>query len=194
MAEIFTTSYDETACELIAALIRAVDPMLVVEIGCQQGKSTTAIARGLRREARLIAVDRFEEKYEAPPYLETHASLEKTRENLASSGVTCQYEVRKQDGLVLADEIEGNIDALHIDVCNHLGNLEPILNRWQEKVGKLILLEGGTRTGNKWQNKYGFKPWREILDSGVYPAHWDSITIPFNDHNALTVMTRKSIK
>lgn len=191
MSKIFTTSYSDQACNLITALVKSVRPTTAIEIGCQQGRSTVAIAAGLESTARLVSADLFEEKYDAPPYLETHASQEKALENLRASNPICEFEIRKQSDAQLASEIRGNVDLLHVDICNWFGNLEPILNRWQEKVNKMILLEGGMRAGNSWQRKYGFKPWREILDGGVFFAHWDSCTIPFNDHNALTVMTRK---
>lgn len=187
MSKIFTTSYDDLACGLITALVQNVRPKTVIEIGCQQGRSTVALAAGMQAGSKLISVDLFEEKYDAPPYLETHASLEKALENLRASNPACEFEVRKQDGVLLADEIEGNVDVLHVDVCNHERNLYPILQSWHEKVSKLIILEGGIY--NKWQQRYGFASYRAMLRE-KWLAAWDAVTIPFNDHNSITVMAK----
>lgn len=182
--KIFTTSYNDQACELITSLVQVLAPTEVIEIGSQQGRSSVAIAKGLVIGANFATADLFEPNYSSPPYLSTHADQQKVLENLDAAGLVCNYQVLRTNGLALAEKI-GAVDLLHVDICNHRDNLLPILRAWGPKVKKMILLEGGIY--NNWQRKYGFEPYRDSLNEF---NDWSHVTITINEHNAITIMTR----
>ena len=79
------------------------------------------------------------------------------------------------------------INLLHIDICNHAGNLFPILFQVRQYVKNTILLEGGVF--NNWQKKCEFEPYKEKLVADYPDFEW--VTLPFNDHNAITIGSRR---
>jgi catechol 2,3-dioxygenase-like lactoylglutathione lyase family enzyme len=187
--DIFSSSYMlKEVDEFITSLVKIANPEVVVEIGAQQGKSTVLMAKALPASATIHTYDLFEKEYEAPPYLDTHANQQTVIDNLTKAKVKCSFNVNKGRGEeALANH--NDIDLLHIDICNHYDNLKPLLEIALTKVRKTIILEGGI--SNNWQKKYGFKPYGPMLDEDWVSKSWSHITIPFNQHNAITIMMKR---
>ena len=132
--------------ELITNLVKTVQAKTAIELGTQQGHSAILLAKG---GARVRTYDLFEEKYPKPPHKATHANYMKALEN------TFKYDIHI--GIKDVFKVKPvNCDILHIDICNHKHNVNKLVRNWFPKVSKLIILEGGIL--NKWQKKYGFKP------------------------------------
>jgi predicted O-methyltransferase YrrM len=186
----FSSSYTPLQLELITCLVGSVDPKVAVELGTQLGASAVAIARGLSSKGKLFTYDLFEPKYSKPPHAETHANQEKALENIRWAGLEDCVSVLKGDYLKASEVfLQGQVDLLHVDVCNHLGNVRPILSALAPHVRKMIILEGGTC--NKWQEAHDFLPFKGMLYSPQFDR-WDHVTIPFSEHRAITVMTRRA--
>lgn len=187
---IFSSSYKTPEVdELITSIVRVASPKKVVEIGAQQGKSTVLIAKGLESDAVIHTYDLFEKEYRSPPYLDTHANQQTVLDNLKAAGVCCSYTVNKgsgEDALLTHNDI----DLLHIDICNHYHNVRPLLLLAVDKVKSTILLEGGI--ANNWQKKHDFRPYGPMLEEDWVKHAWTYATIPFNEHNAVTIMTRRN--
>jgi len=181
-----STSYNEDQLGFITSLVKVIDPKTVFEIGAQQGHSAIALGMGMWSNSKLVTCDRFEEKYPDPPYAATHASMAETIKNLEAAGLQCDWQVTKcpyQEELERFPE--GKIDLIHIDICNHFDNIQPILEHIFNKEYriKLILLEGGVH--NHWQKKHGFDCYTEAIE-----PFWDRfITIPFDENHAITIVT-----
>jgi hypothetical protein len=141
---IFTTSY-RGMDSLLTELVRSVGAKKIIEFGTQQGHSAVMLARG---GGMVKTYDLFEPRYSNPPYKNTHADLFEALANTMDYGV----EVFAKD----VNEVKPiECDILHIDICNHYDNVYPLVSKWYGKA-KMIILEGGVL--NKWQKKYGFKP------------------------------------
>jgi catechol 2,3-dioxygenase-like lactoylglutathione lyase family enzyme len=187
--EIFSSSYKSPEVDsFITSFVATISPNKVVEIGAQQGKSTVLIAKGLDKTAEIYTYDLFEKSYDSPPYLDTHADKEIVISNLKTAKVKCGFSVNKARGEEALKQHD-KIDLLHIDICNHYDNLKPLLELAVDKVSKAILLEGGIE--NSWQKKYGFKPYDSLLQEDWIASKWSYITIPFNEHNAITILTKR---
>lgn len=190
MTEIFTTSYENP--ELLTWLVKGLNAKTIVEVGSQQGNSTVALGRGLGEGSRLVTVDRFDEKYDAPPHLETHARKDAVEANLKNANLKCNFEVIKGDGLEFLKHFQNqndHMDVFHCDICNHYDNLKPILEVAVQLNPNMILLEGGIH--NKWQQKYDFKSYAPMLEEPWLKDFYTYVTIPFNEHNAITVLTKR---
>lgn len=175
----FTTSYKSVGMEeLITALVKTTKAKLTVEFGTQQGHSAILLARGSKK---VITFDLFEEKYLNAPYKETHAEMLTALQNVKGFNVEIRVEnVNKVKPFAC--------DVLHIDICNHKDNVYPLLKKWQGKVKKMILLEGGVY--NKWQKKYNFKPFIPALFGDIF-VDWDYTTVKGDNGYALTILTRR---
>lgn len=190
---VFTSSYHEQCQrDLITNLVACVNPTLVLEIGTQQGNSAIAIARGMKTGV-LYTCDLFEETYRAEPHGPTHANREIAIQNLKEAGLGVQVEVVVGNHGVgmKAAMAHGDIDLAHIDVCNHLVSVATILGDLlaANQPTKCVLLEGGIH--NRWQKSCGFGSFRPFLDTMEISSQWMCSTIPFNNHNAITVMTSR---
>lgn len=174
----FTTSY-KGLDEVFKLLIKIVKPEKVIEFGTQQGHSARLIAEN--SDAQVITYDIFEKKYLNFPYKDTHADLIKAKENLKGLNV----KIVKENVFKLEPE---ETDVLHIDICNHYGNVLPLLESWQKYVSKMILLEGGVK--NRWQEKYNFKQFNKVLNM-PFMSDWDSHILQEEEGYALTVLLRK---
>jgi hypothetical protein len=187
----FSTSYTPQQLRLITELVRSVGAESVLEIGVQQGFSGLALCQGVVRGGTYDGVDLWQPKYPLPPHGETHADKKVAHERLAAAKHLDRV------SLWYPEETEHlkkcQFDVLHIDICNHLGNLPHELAMWAFYTDKLILLEGGIK--NYWHTKDGYFNYRHILNQPRDPmvgwSGWDWITIPFSDHNALTIGTPK---
>ena len=190
----FSSSYETPGmADLIAMLVRLVDPISVLEIGTQQGGSARIIAEAMTSGGYLTTCDLFEPKYRSPPYGDTHCSKEKAEENLRECGYRTSIKVLTAGYPDLVPKLSSRtVDMMHIDICNHYDNLKPILfdviGRSVIDVRKMILLEGGIY--NKWQKQCGFYSYAPILKES-WLCNWGHATIAFNDHNAITVLWRK---
>lgn len=173
---IFTTSYKTPGLEeLLTYLPMSVGAREIVELGTQQGHSAVLLAKS---GAHVETYDSFEEKYFYHPYGETHADMGKAIENVKKYNI----DVFKKNVLKLESK---KCDVLHIDICNHFGNVLPLLERWERNVSKLILLEGGVY--NSWQEKYDFFPYHNSLWRF---KNWNCIVVKGNKQYALTIMSR----
>lgn len=192
---IFTSSYSTPGMtEYFIAFVESIDPASVIEIGTQQGFSSALLLQGMQ-EGTVYTYDLFETKYPEPPYLDTHSNMEVVEENVKeflTDNLTCK--VYKGDYLDAFDrhiDICGvgyaPVDLLHIDICNHYDNLAPILEKLSPFVQKGIILEGGGY--NNWQKKYSYLPYAPLLEE--MSGEWNHETVSFNEHNAITTMTRK---
>ena len=197
----FSSSYTATGMpELLTFLVRSVSPIYTFEIGTQQGGSATIISNAMSAGSRLWTCDLFEPQYRAPPHGDTHASFELAKSNLAQLNNPVRVSVLQstyQDAVHWLTE-EGwsnSMDLLHIDICNHYDNLKPIMQDivLQEMFGKpkMIILEGGVH--NKWQRDCGFSSFVPLLDE-PWMSVYNHQVIPFNDHNAVTVLWRASCR
>lgn len=175
---IFTTSYkSEGMEELLTALVKTVGAKTAIEFGTQQGHSAILLAKG---GARVKTYDLFEEKYNAEPFKETHANLLKALKNTEKYNIQVyQKDVNKVKPV--------KCDVLHIDICNHRDNVYPLLENWQSKVKKMIILEGGVY--NKWQKKYKFETYLPALDVEIM-SKWHFLTIKGENGYAITILTR----
>ena len=184
----FSTSYTSSELgDFITSFVRLINPKKVVEIGCQQGMSSILIGRGLGSSSQIHTYDLFSEVYSNPPYKETHADQMIAWRNIQKANLDCRVDVYKGTGFD-AFKKHSEIDLLHIDICNHYDNLKPLLEIGLSKVKKAIILEGGIF--NQWQKKHGFTPYYKIFEEELF-SNWTYITIPENDHNAITILTRK---
>lgn len=174
----FTTSYKSEGMDhLLTALVRTVNPSKVIEFGTQQGHSAVLLAKGMKRGV-VKTYDIFESNYPNPPHKETHADMLKALHNVEGYNI----EVYAKDVFEVKPV---RCDVLHIDICNHQKNVYPLLHNWQDKVSKMIILEGGVL--NKWQKKYGFKPFVLPLR---YFKDWRSVIIKGENGYAITILTR----
>lgn len=191
---IFSSSYSLPEAQgLITAFVRAINPKKAVEIGTQQGMSSILIGGAMQYGSQLITYDLFEDKYQGPPHLPTHANKEIAEQNIKKAGVADRVTVKMGSHREAFDneiDIYGVgytcIDLLHVDICNHYDNLKPILELLENFTSKAIILEGGIY--NLWQMKHGYKPWAPLLHEVL--DRWQHITVPFNEHNAVTLLTR----
>ena len=190
----FSSSYETPGmAELITMLVKQVSPVNVLEIGTQQGGSAQIIVEAMTLGGAFTTCDLFEPKYRSPPYGDTHCSKEKAEENLMSYKDTVYIRVLPYGYPDLLDQLSSrDVDLLHIDICNHYDNLQPILYDIVANntihVRKMILLVGGIH--NKWQQQCGFNSYAPMLKKSWLHA-WEHATIAFNDHNAITVLWRK---
>lgn len=186
--EVFTTSYNNSnICNLITSFVKSLNPKTVVEIGTQHGFSSILIGKALDQDAHLVTFDLFKEHYDNPPYAETHANLMIASTNIANANLQCKWNVRQgnyQDALA---EFE-TVDLLHVDICNHYDNLYPILHDFKDIVTKGIILEGGLP--NHWQLKYKYKCWNDVMFEDWFMIRFNHITIPYNEHNSITLITK----
>lgn len=163
-----TTSYKSKGMEeLITALAKSVGARKIVELGTQQGHSAILLAKS---GASVTTYDLFEEIYSEPPFKETHADYEKAIKNTIKYNIS----IRRKNAVNVKPV---KCDVLHIDICNHAGNVSDLVDKWYGKA-KLILLEGGVL--NKWQKKYKFKP---------YIPRYNHTIIKGENGYALTIIT-----
>ena len=186
---IVSTSYrTEGFDELITAIIRIVNPDMVVELGTQQGKSAIAIARGLREGQRLYTYDLYEETYRNPPYAPTRADYKQAEINIEEAGLASRVTSVRMDAFVVHDAFH-QVDVLHMDIGNHYDNVLRILKQWHKRVAKLILIEGGVH--NRWQKEHGFEPFTAILEMSFIEDNYDYCIVHGEDDHAMTILTRK---
>lgn len=187
---IFSTSYQPDVCDFITTFVRVVNPGSVIEIGAQQGRSAVAITKGMTEGSTFDTFDLFEDSYRGPPYLPTHASKVLVKRNLCYADVRCQWGVWQGDHKLALEKVTTPIDFLHLDICNHKENVEPILRDFHKLVMKAMVLEGGIY--NRWQKEYNYKPWHLLLKE-KWLEDWSHITLSFNNHNAITIMVKKDL-
>lgn len=188
----FTTSYKtEEQRDFITSFVRLINPKTVVEIGTQQGCSAITIGRGLQPESRLVTFDLFEPKYDKPPYSNTHACKQTAIMNIAAADLDCYWQVIQGSHHDVISHVPGLwIDLLHIDICNHYDNIEPILGHLAPFTKEALIIEGGIY--NHWQKKHGYRPWHPVLDEAWFRTDWRAVVVPLSDEgNAVTLATRK---
>jgi len=188
MPKTFTSSYSIAQQSLITSLVQTVNPSFVLEIGTQQGSSSIALGKGMSSDSKLITYDLFEESYEDYPYFSTHANKKLAEQNLKKANLLCDWEVRKGNYKHFLLQEQEVVDILHVDICNHLGNLSPILRFCESKVTSMIILEGGGH--NDWQRKHKFVPYKSSLNQN-YLCNWEHVTIYEGSHRAITIMSRR---
>jgi hypothetical protein len=190
---VFTSSYYERhQRDFITNLVACINPVVALEIGTQQGNSAIAIAKGMKTGV-LYTCDLFEETYRVEPHGPTHANHAAAVQNLREAGLKIPVEVviGNHNTGMRAAMAHGDIDLVHIDVCNHLTSVAVILGDLlaAKQPTKCVILEGGIY--NKWQKSGGFDSYRSFLETPEVSSGWTWSTIPFNSHNAITVMTSR---
>lgn len=165
--------------QLLTNLVKSVGTRRAIEFGTQQGHSAVLIAKGAT--GTVYTYDTFSEAYNQPPFKPTHANYEKALKTTGNYDIW----VRKADVFKIKPV---SVDTLHIDICNHYDNVKPLLEAWQSKIKKMIILEGGVY--NKWQKKYGFNPFNTILTE-MFMRDWNHVVIRGEGGYAMTVLTRK---
>jgi hypothetical protein len=184
-----TTLYEEHGFgEIITGLVRVYQPRTIIDLGTQQGVSAILLARYLKSPGLVYTYDLFQTHYNEPPYAKTHACFDTAVQNIKEKGMDDRIVVVKEDAYD-AQIHHHDVDLLHVDLCNHYGNVHKVLKRWYKKVNKIILLEGGGH--NDWQKKYGFQPFYGILEEPWIISRYNSIVFKKDDHRALTVMIRR---
>ena len=186
----FTTSYKaDGMLDLLMFLSKITNPLEIVELGVQQGSSAIALAKGMTDpQGQVYAYDLFEEKYQEPPYGNTHASKEIAQKNIDHSGLSNIITLFQTDAMDVWMHHD-NVDILHIDLCNHFDNVFKVMEHWFDRVSKMIILEGGDY--NHWQKQYGFKSYKPVLNLSYVRNLWDYTTIRGEQDYAVTVMTRR---
>tara|TARA_Y100000310_G_scaffold241139_1_gene245048 strand:- start:4997 stop:5551 length:555 start_codon:yes stop_codon:yes gene_type:complete len=183
---VFSSSYNSDQREFITGLTRVLNPSYVLEFGTQQGSSAIALGKGMSAGSTLVTYDLFEPQYDKPPYGDTHSNWELAFNNIAAADLLCDVKVKKGSAGDWFDQDKRGIDLLHIDICNHYDNVSQILTPLHGWINGVILLEGGIE--NRWQKEHGFSSYLPLLPP------WKYITIPFNDHNAITIVDTQGDK
>lgn len=199
MTDVFTSSYKDPEVQcLITSFVGSLGVNRAIEIGTQQGMSAILIGEALPKGGKLYTYDLFTDTYKAPPYSPTHASKDIAIKNIEEAGLSSKIEVFTgsyqeafEDQIDIMGAGYSPIDLLHVDICNHYENLAPILRKLAFFVDKGIILEGGIE--NKWQREHGYLPYNPMIFNADFMANWDHITIQLNDHNAVTLCTRKQL-
>lgn len=186
---IFTTSYnDENISNIITSFVKLLNPKKTIEIGTQQGYSASLITKGMDYESEFITFDIFQDKYNNPPFAETHSNKELAKKNIANSNPLCKWDVRTGNHLDAFAVSKEGIDLLHIDICNHYDNLKPILSLFKDLIYKGMILEGGIK--NHWQEKYNYRCWDSIMSYPWFFKRFQYITIPFGNNNSVTLVRK----
>ena len=186
---ILSTSYKGDGFkEIITGIVKLFNPKIVVELGTQQGSSAILIGQALSDEAKLYTYDLFNETYDKPPYSRTSADLKATQKNILINNLTDKVVVRQRDAL-RAHKDFSTIDILHVDLCNHLQNVQEVLIHWHDKVNKAIILEGGVF--NKWQREKDFAPFNRVLEMEMVKSKYDVLILKKNEDYAITLLIRK---
>jgi len=190
MSKIKHTSYKTSAMNAaFISTVWATNPSTVVEIGTQQGYSAGMIGELMNSGTTLTTFDSFEDTYQGPPNSKTHANQTIANSYLRSRNLKCAWSVEKMDASEVAKlkRFTAPIDLLHIDICNHMSNIYPLLMQWIPKVRKTIILEGGHL--NHWQKKYDYLSFEPILDYRFITDHFNSQII-IDGKYSITVLRR----
>ena len=188
---VFTSSYHKPAQrEFLTSFVELIAPITAVDIGTQQGSSAILIGKAMGSGTQLFTYDLFEPNYQQPPHKPTHADQEAALLNIQRARLVCKVHLVKADAAWAATQHQ-QIDLLHLDICNHLTTMQALLPLFVPKVTRAIVLEGGVH--NKWQREYGYSSYRPWLDADPLFAGWDKLTVPFNEHNAVTLLVKRGI-
>lgn len=157
--------------DVFKAVVSASQPTTCVELGCLEGYSTIAIARGLQENfskgggrGHLDAHDLFE------TYQYRHSPMERTKQNIDEAGVG-DFVTLHQGNAFQAHELynEGQVHLLHIDISNTGDVLRTMMKNWDPKMvlGGIILFEGGTeeRDQVEWMKKYDMPSIKVALET-----------------------------
>lgn len=186
---ITTSKYEENGfADIISGLVKVYNPKVVIELGTQQGASAVIIGKALK-DGLVYTYDLFGSNYKQSPYLETHADLAATQDNIAKNNLTDKIIVLPLDATEVAERWD-KVDMLHIDLCNHYDNVRPLLHQWYKKVKQLIILEGGGF--NKWQKANAFIPFSFALHDRCIYDYYNYVTIIKNEDYALTILIRRT--
>lgn len=154
--------------ELFYALMRIYKPLKVVELGTKAGYSAYHIARGLKanRRGRLYCYDLWKKyQFRSNPKSTAEKNLEKFRDIISFN----------QQDAVGVDKLHNTTDILHIDLSNKGELLEKIVPNWIDKVGQLLIIEGGSPQRDRldWMIKFKHMPIRKWLED--FAGHRDDI-------------------
>jgi hypothetical protein len=186
---ITTSKYEENGFDkIIEGLVQVYNPKIVVELGTQQGASAIIIGKALK-DGKLWTFDLFDEKYPSPPYSDTKADLGQTLLNIKEANMEDKIVVVPFDAMQVYKQFP-EVDILHIDLCNHYHNVEPLLIQWRYKVNRCMILEGGGY--NKWQQEHNFQPFYLLLGHHFVTDNYHVSIIKKNEDYALTILTRYS--
>lgn len=141
------------------ALIRVYQPEKVVELGTKAGYSAYHIARGLRANGQgsLDCYDLWENyQFNSVPKSVAQENLKEFKD-IVSLTLTDAIGIEKR---------YKTIDILHIDISNEGGILEKIVPGWIDKIGQVIIIEGGSaeRDNIEWMIKFKKIPIKKWLE------------------------------
>lgn len=144
MSTNWNSSYEENNYgELFYSLIRIYKPSIVVELGTLTGYSSYYIAKGLRENGsgRLDCYDLWEKYDPNRSYGFFGATKAMAEENLREFKDIIT--LNQAEAIGVEKEYE-KVDILHIDLHNEGGILDETIPIWIDKVGQIIIVEGGS--------------------------------------------------
>ncbi len=171
--------------ELFYSLMRIYQPEKVVELGTKAGYSAYHTARGLveNKKGTLHCYDLWE-KYE---FNSVKKSVAKKNLQKFKDMVT----LTQRNAIDVYKEYK-EIDILHVDLSNEGGILEQIIPAWIGKVGKLIIIEGGSKERDNlpWMIQYKKKPIAQWL-TDFSQKRSDIEYITFEPFPSVTLIRKK---
>jgi predicted O-methyltransferase YrrM len=174
---------------LFYALVRLLKPELCCEIGVLHGFSLLTVAAGLRDNGNgaIHGYDLFDEY----PY--HHDSYENVSRRIKKFGLSRWASVHFSDAFQVAQLFNTEVDYLHIDISNDGDTYCKVFEQWNDKVRKVILLEGGAaeRDRVEWMVKYKKGPISDAIDklTNKY-SDWNIFVLEL--YPSLTVAIRKN--
>ena len=141
--------------DLFYALVRMYRPARVVELGTKAGYSAFHIARGMATNGfgKLDCYDLWE-KYQ---YNSNSKSM--AEKNLKKYSKYVRLYLRDVVGVDRKYK-KDQVDFVHIDLGNEPAMLQKVLLPWLNKVGKFVIIEGGSQERDQidWMIKYKKSP------------------------------------
>lgn len=161
------SSYEENKYgDVLAAMIRAYQPVHGVELGVLDGYSAYHIGKTMKaiRCGRLDCYDLFEE------YKFKHGDINDVRGMLSVAGLDEFVKVQKDDAFKVHDLYADNsLSLLHVDISNTGETVKKIMEVWDSKMvhGAIIIFEGGSQERDKveWMVKYNMPPIKEEIEN-----------------------------
>jgi predicted O-methyltransferase YrrM len=166
----------------LAALVGAMDPALVLEIGTAIGYSTLHMAEALR-SGRIVTIERDRER------------AGQAREFLTRAGVIDRVEILEADALDAIGQLEGPFDLVFVDATKgeyprYLRLAEPKTAERAALVVDNVLMSGSVAFpddvevpddfGSRWSPEYR-RTARELNEQIVNSDSWLGVVLPVGD-------------
>jgi hypothetical protein len=163
---------------LFYALARVLSPQTCVELGVYQGFSLLATAAALRDNdcGTIEGFDLFDDY----PY--RHESMANALCNIRDSGLERRARIQAAEAMEVHERF-AVVDWLHVDISNDGDIYHRIFSRWEPKVRRVILFEGGSpqRDRVQWMTQYGKAPIVPAIEEirRAYPDWTIAVLAPF---------------